>query len=75
MWDSRTDEIRLFDLKTDPGELRSIATEQPEKAQEMLTLLLDWKRRKDERGRAPVSGINELDAAQRQRLKALGYLQ
>lgn len=35
----------LFDLKNDPGEIRNLATDQPERVQELASLLQQWRTR------------------------------
>jgi arylsulfatase A-like enzyme len=70
--------LELYDLAADPGELRNLAAERPETATEMLRALRALRRRNEERRQATLAAVGAVpdaeDAATRDQLKALGYL-
>jgi arylsulfatase A-like enzyme len=57
----------LYDLASDPGELRNVAAEQPDRTRELKALLLDWVRL------APAFSRQEVSLEDAARLRALGY--
>lgn len=59
----------LYDLAADPGELRNVADQHPEKVRELDAVLADW--RKSQKG-AKRQALSPEDV---ERLKALGYVQ
>jgi arylsulfatase A-like enzyme len=64
-------EDELYDLRTDPDELRNVIAEEPARASEMLGYLEAWIAA----GRADYGTSPELDEEAREKLKALGYIQ
>lgn len=66
-------EYELYDLATDPDEMRNLAEEHPEVVEELRTVLFDWIANtgaKDFREQSEVP----IDAATEENLRALGYL-
>jgi arylsulfatase A-like enzyme len=61
----------LFDLEADPGERRNLAGEEDLEAAWLRSRLLAWATA--ERGVSPPAGTT-VDAATRERLRALGYV-
>ena len=68
----REESFALFDLRTDPGELRDLRSQAPDRAASLRAELLRWERRNGipSGSRAPP----EVDPATKERLRALGYL-
>lgn len=62
---------QLFDLEADPGELRDLASSDPARLEAMEQLLRTWRS-----GLKPLPKVagTEVDAAQAEELRALGYL-
>jgi arylsulfatase A-like enzyme len=76
VWNAELDRFELFDLASDPGERRDLSVEQPERARAMAEDARSWLaacRARGEKARPHPAG--ELDQAERQRLRALGYVQ
>lgn len=74
--DTESGEKRMFDLETDPGELRDVTAEQPDVASQMARAVAHQVE-VDLRGRATFVGevgAAELDDATQQRLQELGYI-
>ncbi len=61
----------LYDLAADPGELRNLVEDEPERAREMSALLSDWLEQTERFEVEP----EELSARRIEELKSLGYLQ
>jgi arylsulfatase A-like enzyme len=66
--DLRQDTWRLFDLRTDPGELRDVAAVAPEPLARLRDALRGWMAEVE-----GPDGLRESEDVQR-RLRALGYL-
>ena len=62
----------LFDLAADPGEKNNLSREKPEKMKELLGRLDAWASRVEDI--SPGPSASEGDAAERDKLKALGYV-
>jgi arylsulfatase A-like enzyme len=62
----------LYDLSADPGETTNAAKWHPEKRSELATRLESWLQRMDREG--SVTPTSELSHQERERLRALGYL-
>ena len=62
-------EYRLYNIAQDPHERTDLAAKHPDKVEALSKLLESWLRDGDS---APVA--LELDAAEKQRLKSLGYI-
>jgi len=69
--DLSTGRDRLFDLSEDPAERRDLASARPRRAAELGRLLDAWLARSGRRG--PALPPVRVDAAERERLRALGY--
>jgi len=71
---SNPESLELFDLGTDPQELRNLAAANPEKIARLRPALIAWQK-ENNRLRALYGGATEkLDPETEKRLKALGYL-
>ena len=66
-------EIALFDLQSDPGERHNLASEMPEKVAVLRADLQALERAAA--GQAVHGKTGDIDAASRERLRALGYIQ
>jgi arylsulfatase len=64
--------VELYDLAADPGERSNLATAQPERAAAMGATLDAWQATHGVRGDVPVLVVPPAD---RQRLRALGYVE
>jgi arylsulfatase A-like enzyme len=68
--------LRLYDLRSDPGERVDLASVEPARADSHLTVLEGWIERVGSEGAAGIRDRGgELDPAIRGQLKALGYLE
>lgn len=63
--------LELFDLETDPGETRNLASVDPERAAGLAERLERWRA---ELRRGTMGPLPELDAETKSGLRALGYL-
>lgn len=70
LWAPRSDEVRLFDLATDPGERADVAAREPEVAARMKALLETLERV----GARTQGGAAALDAETERELRSLGYV-
>lgn len=73
------DEVELYDLEADPGELDDRAAAEPDVVAELRDVIDTWvsKRRVSSEGGAPrdrEDGDGRVDPAELERLRALGYL-
>lgn len=67
---------RLFDVRSDPGERRDLATERKALTDSLTTELLSWISRYGSEGAMAARDLPEnLDPAIREQLEALGYIQ
>jgi len=73
-YDTRTGEERLYDLETDPGESRDVASEEPLRAAYYRQALHAWTLRLARR-RPGGSETAELTCEQCENLRSLGYIQ
>lgn len=69
---TRTGAVQLFDLRQDPGERRNLAEHQRRRLSELENALEQWRVTTP---RGPVLREIDLSAEERERLKALGYLE
>ena len=68
-WEEGT---RMFDLRSDPGETRDVAVEQPAERDRLSTMLESY--RGNSRAVIPQSKVSKvLDPGTLERLRALGY--
>ena len=65
------DTRELFDLSQDPGELTNLFEQNPQKGEELSSLIETW-RKKYQTNRVPTQVLTDED---KERLKALGYVQ
>lgn len=65
------DTRELYDLTLDPGELTNLFPQNPEKSNELSAFIESWKK-KYHKNRTPFQVLSDED---RERLKALGYVQ
>jgi len=69
-------QIKLFDLIQDPNEQHDLATKRPEDLATLTSLLTQFALDNPPRGDTLASGkIPEMDAATREKLRSLGYIQ
>jgi arylsulfatase A-like enzyme len=75
IWNAEPARIELFDLASDAGELRDVSIEHPERAQAMAGEARRWLAACRERSRqVPPRPAGEIGEAERDRLRALGYV-
>jgi len=75
IWNADLAQVELFDLASDPGEERNVATQHPERAKAMADEARQWLARCRSRAeRAPPRAAGEIGPAERDRLRALGYV-
>lgn len=65
--------LSLFDLATDPGERRDLATEQPDRAADLVAALATWRQSGLGATGDQTGKWEDLDDTIRKRLKDLGY--
>jgi arylsulfatase len=75
LYDTRTGEEQLYDLATDPGEARDVASEEPLRAAYYRQALHAWTLRLARRKPSGGEGIEALTCEQCENLRALGYVQ
>lgn len=73
IWNSDLGTTELYDLATDPGELRDLNTKEPALAQELRDTAVRWYEQCQARA-APVTAVLP-DPRVKAQLKSLGYLQ
>ena len=61
----------LYDLSADPGEMRNLVTQQPERAEALSALLAEW--RSEQQGKAAARDLSVPEEAV-EGLRALGYM-
>ncbi|MEC8424739.1 MAG: hypothetical protein VX000_13240, partial [Myxococcota bacterium] len=61
------DRLELYDLSSDPGELRNLVAERPGEASRLAALLEEW--------RGGAVDIAVPDAENMERIRALGYIE
>lgn len=72
---AESDSLSLFDLAADPGERHDLAASMPAVRDSLFTLLGLWMERVGSSGAMAARNPERLDAATREQLRALGYLQ
>jgi len=66
---------RLFDLSSDPGEERDLMSERPSEGQRLRGLLEQFVRENPVAGAGGPVAAPEMDAAAKEKLRSLGYIQ
>jgi arylsulfatase A-like enzyme len=74
LWDEKTNEYELFDLRQDPDAMRNVAASNPEVAQRLQTILVERLAALSEDGSLDVT-TSKIPGQLLDRLRALGYVQ
>jgi arylsulfatase A-like enzyme len=75
IWNAEPARIELFDLASDASELRDVSIEHPDRAQAMAGEARRWLAACQERSKkVPPRPAGEIGEAERERLRALGYI-
>jgi arylsulfatase A-like enzyme len=75
IWNEGPARLELFDLASDAGERRDVSLEHPERAQAMAADARQWLAECRARAeRVPPRPAGEIGEAERERLRALGYV-
>jgi len=72
--DLLTDQLELYDLANDPGEMTNVWQDGSTIGQELEGLLAVWEQNRGEGGLDPDAEMPEMDAALLKKLRSLGYV-